>query len=63
MKYFKKFMEELKKMSKELIEIPLDLYKALIREHLIHQNAPDIDDLIEDYVEMVKKRYWEDKDV
>ena len=50
-------------MSKELIEIPLDLYKALIKEHLIHQNAPDIDGLIEDYVEMVKKRYWEDENV
>ena len=50
-------------MSKELIEIPLDLYKALVREHLIHQNAPDIDGLIEEYVEMVQKRYWEEEDV
>ena len=52
-------------MENDLIEIPTDLYKALIREHLYHQapegSESELMQLVEEYVEMAKERYWENK--
>ena len=52
-------------MEIDLIEIPTDLYRALIREHLYHQLPEGPEDermeLVEEYVEMAKERYWENE--
>lgn len=50
-------------MNKETIEIPIELYKELIDEHLKYQ-APNStrlerDKLIETYIQLAKEKYWE----
>ena len=54
-------------MYKETVEIPIELYKALINEHLIQQ-VPDgsqleRNKLIETYIQVIKEKYWEEEDV
>ena len=54
-------------MRNETIEIPIDLYRALINEHLFHQlpNGSQIErnELIEAYIQLAKEKYWEEEDV
>ena len=50
-------------MNKEIIGIPIELYKELIDEHLKHQ-APNStrlerDKLIKTYIQLVEEKYWE----
>ena len=54
-------------MFKKTIEIPIEVYKGLINEHLINQ-APEVtqmerNELIETYIQVVQERYWEEEDV
>ena len=54
-------------MFKNTIEIPIEVYKGLINEHLIYQ-APEAtqierDELIKTYIQVVQERYWEEEDV
>lgn len=54
-------------MFKQTIEIPIEVYKELINEHLINQTPEatqiERDKLIEIYVQVMQERYWEEEDV
>lgn len=54
-------------MYKKTIEMPVEVYKELINEHLINQ-APEAtqierNKLIETYIQVAQERYWEEEDV
>jgi len=54
-------------MVKKTIEIPIEVYKGLINEHLINQTSEttqiERDKLIEAYIQVMQERYWEEEDV